>query len=63
MTRKNDGCEEMVFVNTNKSILCPDGKTNSSSVQIESDENMNIDGYNLQDEDLDDSLEIETICE
>ena len=61
MTRKNNGCEEMIFVNTNKSILSRNRKRNLSSEEIACDENMKNDGSNSLDKDLDVSPEIETI--
>ena len=60
--RKNNECEDMICINTKKAISSRDRKTNSMSEQIASDENKKSDGSNLQDKDLDDSLEIETIC-
>ena len=59
--RKNNECEDMICINTKKTILSRDRKTSSSSEQIASDENKKKDGDNLQDKDLGDILEIETI--
>ena len=46
---------------TNKSISSLDRETNSSSEQIFSDENMQNNGDNLKDIDVNDCLSIETI--
>ena len=61
-TRKKNGGEEMIWVNTNKSISSLDTETTSSSEKIGSDENMYNNGdNNLENIDVNDCLSIETI--
>ena len=61
-SRKNNGCEEMICVYTNKSNSSLDRETNASAEQIASEENMYNNGDNLNKNiDLNDCLGIETI--